>query len=142
MERKITYNGKLIKVSELDLPEELWERMYLGFYNVSNLRQFGQELGFSERAITVLFEDYLEKLQEEKEKYITDSPIVQTVIGAKTIPYFNNEEEISNHLHCNYTWEDLTLHEKRFYLNYGKKPKQRCFLRKRDETSDSENTRI
>ncbi len=142
MEKKIPYNGKLTKISELNLSQELWDKIYEGFYTATNLKQFGQDLGFSERAITVLFEDYLKKLQKEKKAYITDSLSIETVVGAKTIPYFETEDEILKDLDCNYTWEDLTLHEKEFYLNYEGKGRKRCFLRKRDEASDSQSDRI
>ena len=142
MERKITYNGKLTKISELNLPQELWDKIYEGFYTATNLKQFGQDLGFSERAITILFEDYLDKLQKEKVPYITDSLPIETIIGAKTVPYFETEDEILKDLNCNYTWEELTLREQQFYLNYEKPIRKRCFLRKRDEASDSQSDRI
>ena len=142
MERKIIYNGKITKISELNLPQELWDELYNGFYNTTNLKAFGKKLGFSERVITVLFKDYLEKLQASKAPYITDSLPIKTIMGTKEGPYFENEEEISKDLDCNYTWEELTLHEQQFYLNYNGQNRKRCFVRKRDEASDSESDGI
>lgn len=63
-------------------------------------------------------------------------------MGNKEEPYFENEDEIFKDLDCNYTWEELTLHEQQFYLNYGKKTRQKCFLRKRNEASDSKSNGI
>lgn len=139
MEKKITFNGKRVKLSELELPEDFKEKLYSGFYTVSNLKNFSKELGISEETITILFEDYLEKIKEIKEPYITDSLPIETIMGNKEEPYFQNEEEIFKSLDCNYTWEDLTLQEKVFYLNYEGNDRKRCFLRKRDEASNSES---
>jgi hypothetical protein len=139
MEKKITFNGKRVKLSELELPEDFKEKLYSGFYTETNLKKFSQELGISEQTITILFEDYLEKIKEIKEPYITDSLPIETIMGNKEEPYFQNEEEIFKSLDCNYTWEDLTLQEKVFYLNYEGNDRKRCFLRKRDEASNSES---
>ena len=138
MEKRITYNGKLMLVEDLVLPEDIKEKLYHGFYYSTNLKQLGKDLGLSERAVTVLFEYYLEKLQETKAPYITDSLPVKTILGKKEEPYFKDEDEILKDLNHNYSWEDLSLHEKQFYLNYNGN-KKRCFVRKRDEASDSES---
>jgi hypothetical protein len=137
MERKITYNGKVTKLSELDFPKELWQKLYEGFYTEPNLKKFGKKLGFGESTIKVLFEDYLEKVKDVKPVYINNSRKVETMLGTKDSPYYNDEDEIFKSLDCNYTWEELTLHEQQFYLNYNGQGKKRCFLRKRDEASDS-----
>ncbi len=142
MEKKVTFNGKKIKLSELELPEEFKKELYSGFYTETNLKNFSKRLGISEETITILFEDYLEKIKKIKKPYITDSLPVKTIIGNKEGPYFNNEEEILKNLDCNYTWENLTLREKIFYLNYEGNGRKRCFVRKRDETSDSKSNRI
>jgi hypothetical protein len=138
MEKKITLYGKRTKLSEAELSEEFKEKLYSGFYTQTNLKNFSKELGISEEAITILFEDYLNKLKGTKDPYITDSLPVKTIIGCKQEPYFETEEEISKDLDCDYTWESLTLHEQLFYLSYVGKRK-RCYVRKRDETSDSKN---
>jgi hypothetical protein len=138
MEKKITLNGKRTKLSEAELSEEFKEKLYLGFYTETNLKSFSKELGISEEAITILFEDYLDKLKGTRDPYITDSLPVKTIIGCKQEPYFETEEEIFKDLDCNYTWESLTLHEQLFYLSYVGQRK-RCYVRKRDETSDSKN---
>ena len=138
MEKKITFNGKRVWLSELELPQDFKEKLYSGFYTETNLKNFSKKLGISEEAITILFEDYLEKLKETKVPYITDSIPIKTIIGCKEEPYFETEEEISKDLDCNYTWESLTLHEQLFYLSYVGQRK-RCYVRKRDETSDSED---
>jgi hypothetical protein len=137
MEKKITFNGKRVWLSELELPQDFKEKLYSGFYTKTNLKSFSKELGISEDAITKLFEDYLRKLKELKVPYITDSLPIETIMGAKEIPYFNNEEEIFKDLDYNYTWESLTLQEQQFYLNYDGKGRKRCFVRKYNETSDS-----
>ena len=138
MEKKITLNGKRTKLSEAELSEEFKEKLYSGFYTKTSLKHFSKELGISEVAITILFEDYLNKLKETRTPYIIDSLPIKTIIGCKQEPYFETEEEISKDLDCDYTWESLTLHEQLFYLSYVGQRK-RCYVRKRDETSDSEN---
>jgi hypothetical protein len=138
MEKKITFNGKRVWLSELELPQDFKEKLYSGFYTEPNLKNFSKKLGISEEAITILFEDYLEKLKGTKVPYITDSIPVKTIMGCKEEPYFETEEEIFKDLDCNYTWESLTLHEQLFYLSYVGQRK-RCYVRKRDETSDSED---
>jgi hypothetical protein len=142
MEKKITFNGKRVWLSELELPQDFKEKLYSGFYTETNLKNFSKKLGISEEAITILFEDYLEKIKEIKEPYITDSLPIETIMGNKEEPYFENEEEISKDLDCNYTWEQLTLHEQQFYLNYEGQNRKRCFVRKRNEASDSESDGI
>jgi hypothetical protein len=138
MEKKITLNGKRVKLSELELSEEFKKELYSGFYTETNLKSFSKRLGISEEAITILFEDYLDKLKGTRSLYITDSLPVKTIIGCKQEPYFETEEEISKDLDCDYTWESLTLHEQLFYLSYVGQRK-RCYVRKRDETSDSKD---
>jgi hypothetical protein len=138
MEKKITLYGKRTKLSEAELSEDFKEKLYSGFYTETNLKSFSKRLGISEEAITILFEDYLDKLKGTKAPYITDSIPVKTIMGCKEEPYFETEEEIFKDLDCNYTWESLTLHEQLFYLSYVGKRK-RCYVRKRDETSDSKN---
>ena len=138
MEKKITLYGKRTKLSEAELSEEFKEKLYKGFYTETNLKNFSKELGISEEAITILFEDYLDKLKETREPYITDSLPIKTIIGCKQEPYFENEAEIFKSLDCNYTWESLTLHEQLFYLSYVGQRK-RCYVRKRNEASDSKN---
>jgi hypothetical protein len=138
MEKKITLNGKRTKISEVELSEEFKEKLYLGFYTETNLKSFSKKLGISEEAITILFEDYLNKLKGTRDPYITDSLPVKTIIGCKQEPYFETEEEISKDLDCDYTWESLTLHEQLFYLSYVGQ-KKRCYVRKCDETSNSKD---
>jgi hypothetical protein len=138
MEKKITLYGKRVKLSELELSEEFKKELYSGFYTETNLKSFSKRLGISEEAITILFEDYLDKLKGTRSLYITDSLPVKTIIGCKQEPYFETEEEISKDLDCDYTWESLTLHEQLFYLSYVGQRK-RCYVRKRDETSDSKD---
>lgn len=139
MEKKITFNGKRVKLSELELPEDFKTRLYEGFYTETNLKEFSKKLGITEEAITILFEDYLEKLKDIKEPYITDSLPIETIMGCKEEPYFLSEDEIFKDLDHNYTWESLTLQEQLFYLNYGGQGKKRCYVRKHNETSDSED---
>jgi hypothetical protein len=142
MEKTITYNGKKIKLEDLELSQEIWDELYEGFYTVTNLKEFAKKMGFSQRTITTLFEDYLKKVQSMKAPLTIEPLPIKTIIGNKEGPYFESEEEISKNLDCNYTWEDLTLHEKEFYLNYDGKGRKRCFVRKRNEASDSKSDGI
>lgn len=43
------------------------------------------------------------------------------ILGRKTEPYYNSEKELFNIGNNNYTWESLTEHEKKFYLEYEAK---------------------
>lgn len=43
------------------------------------------------------------------------------ILGRKIEPYYNSEKELFNIGNNNYTWESLTEHEKKFYLEYGAK---------------------
>lgn len=43
------------------------------------------------------------------------------ILGSKTEPYYNSEQELFNIGNNNYTWESLTEHEKKFYLEYEAK---------------------
>lgn len=141
MEKRILYNGELTTVEKLFLPTEIKERLYEGFRLGKNLRKLGQTLGLTERTVKLLFEYYLEQLKISRAPYIVDSLTVETVLGNKKGPYFKSENEILKDLDYNYSWEDLSLHEKQFYLSYNGN-KKRCFVRKRDEATDSEGNWI
>jgi hypothetical protein len=43
------------------------------------------------------------------------------ILGKKTEPYYNSEQELFNLGNNNYTWDSLTEHEKNFYLEYEAK---------------------
>ena len=44
----------------------------------------------------------------------------KTVLNSKKEAYYIDEEEIEASLSHDYTWEDLSEEEKKFYLNYKK----------------------
>jgi len=92
---------------------------------------------FSLKEILKIKKDLLDGLSVEKisKKYSISVPRVNIlmdrfifktynsskILGSKLEPYYNTEEELFNLGIYNYTWEDLTDHEKKFYLNYETK---------------------
>jgi hypothetical protein len=105
MEKKLELSGKFKVYIEYKKFEKLKKDI---LRNKKNLKELGIEYGISEYSMAKMFTLGYFNLDSK------------TVLNSKKEAYYIDEEEIEASLSHDYTWEDLSEEEKKFYLNYKK----------------------
>ena len=105
MEKKLELSGKFKIYLEYKDFLKLQKAMLIG---KKPINEICEEFNISHHLLTKMFNLGYFNLDSK------------TVLDSKKEAYYIDEEEIEASLSHNYTWEDLSEEEKKFYLNYKK----------------------
>lgn len=105
MEKKLELSGKFKIYLKYKDFLKLKKAMLIGKKSIDEICE---EFGISQYLLTKMFNLGYFNLDSK------------TVLNSKKEAYYIDEEEIATSLSHDYSWEDLSEEEKKFYLNYKK----------------------
>lgn len=105
--------GKYAKLTRKTFSHEDLENINTDILNGVNIIKIAEKYHVGYHVIHSIFVEFI--LNSDSR----GSRRVQAIFGYKKQEYYTEEELLAGIDFSSYTWENLTEHEKQFYLNYG-----------------------